>query len=277
MPELPEVEVTRRGLVPAVLHHEVAGAAVRCPMLRAPVPDLARLLTGRTLASLERRAKYLVWRFEKPGLPPGWLVTHMGMSGSWRIWPANGPIPAPGRHDHIDIDFGDVVLRYTDPRRFGAVLWFDVDPYGLPPLAKLGFEPWDARLTPEVFEERLRRTHRSIKETLLSGDVVVGCGNIYCSEALWDARIRPTRPADGLSLAAAGRLLGAVRSVLERAVAAGGSTLHDFHGPEGETGWFPLSSAVYGREGEPCPSCGRPVKRIEQGGRSTFWCPHCQH
>lgn len=183
MPELPEVEVTRRGLAPAVVGKVVTGAVVRAPKLRSPVPDLAECLSGKKLVSLGRRAKYLVWTFEGKDGKRAWLVTHMGMSGSWRIWPA--PAPEPHRHDHIDIDFGDTVLRYTDPRRFGDFRWFERDPYDEEPLRSLGKEPWDEAVTPSWFLSELKKTSRPVKEVLLSGKIVVGCGNIYASEALF--------------------------------------------------------------------------------------------
>lgn len=275
MPELPEVEVTRRGLAPALVGRTVTGAAVRCPALRGPVPDLAGRLAGRRLAALRRRGKYLIWEFVSPAGDALRLVSHMGMSGSWRIWDA--PAPEPRRHDHVDLVFGDRLVRYTDPRRFGSMFLTAGDPESEPPLNALGREPWDPALTPESFREALRRTRRPIKAALLDGRIVVGCGNIYCSEALFAAGIRPTRRADSLSPASAARLLAAVREVLERAVASGGSTLSDFHGVAGQSGWFQLSAAVYDREGEPCPKCGGPVRRIVQNGRGTFWCPRCQH
>lgn len=275
MPELPEVEVTRRGLAPAIVGRCVTAVNVRTPKLREPLQDLAALLPGLTLEHLERRAKYLIWTFRSAAGEKRWLLTHMGMSGSWRIWPV--PAPSAHKHDHADIVFGDVLVRYTDPRRFGSILFMTTDPRKSLPLTKLGCEPWDPTLTADRFYTELQKTHRSIKEVLLSGKIVVGCGNIYCSEALFAAGIRPTRPADAISKARAGRLLESVRKTLETAIAAGGSTLHDFHGVSGETGWFPLACAVYGREGKPCPICGRPITRIDQGGRSTFWCPHCQH
>ena len=274
MPELPEVEVTRRGLAPAIVGRSVTAVNVRTPKLREPLQDLAALLPGLTLEHLERWAKYLIWTFRSAAGEKRWLLTHMGMSGSWRIWSL--PAPSAHKHDHADIVFGDVLVRYTDPRRFGSILFMTTDPRKSLPLTKLGCEPWDPTLTADRFYTELQKTHRSIKEVLLSGKIVVGCGNIYCSEALFAAGIRPT-PADAISKARAGRLLESVRKTLETAIAAGGSTLHDFHGVSGETGWFPLACAVYGREGKPCPICGRPIARIEQGGRSTFWCPHCQH
>ena len=232
-------------------------AALRRPLsAAASQPLMSARPSFVNRSKIERRAKYLIWTFRSAAGEKRWLLTHMGMSGSWRIWSL--PAPSAHKHDHADIVFGDVLVRYTDPRRFGSILFMTT-------------------LTADRFYTELQKTHRSIKEVLLSGKIVVGCGNIYCSEALFAAGIRPTRPADAISKARAGRLLESVRKTLESAIAAGGSTLHDFHGVSGETGWFPLACAVYGREGKPCPICGRPIARIEQGGRSTFWCPHCQH
>lgn len=242
MPELPEVEVTRRGLAPAIVGRSVTAVNVRTPKLREPLQDLAALLPGLTLEHLERRAKYLIWTFRSAAGEKRWLLTHMGMSGSWRIWSL--PAPSAHKHDHADIVFGDVLVRYTDPRRFGSILFMTTDPRKSLPLTKLGCEPWDPTLTADRFYTELQKTHRSIKEVLLSGKIVVGCGNIYCSEALFAAGIRPTRPADAISKARAGRLLESVRKTLETAIAAGGSTLHDFHGVSGEAGWFPLACAV---------------------------------
>lgn len=212
MLELPEVEVTRRGLAPAIVGRSVTAVNVRTPKLREPLQDLAALLPGLTLEHLERRAKYLIWTFRSAAGEKRWLLTHMGMSGSWRIWSL--PAPSAHKHDHADIVFGDVLVRYTDPRRFGSILFMTTDPRKSLPLTKLGCEPWDPTLTADRFYTELQKTHRSIKEV---------------------------------------------------------------HGVSGEAGWFPLACAVYGREGKPCPICGRTIARIEQGGRSTFWCPHCQH
>ncbi len=275
MPELPEVEVTRLGLSEAIVGKRVDAAAVRCKKLRGPLPPFERILPGLTLAGIERRAKYLIWRFEDgKGKPAGWLVLHLGMTGSWRIWEV--PAPPPTRHEHVDIVFGRVLVRYTDPRRFGSMLWFEQDPHALPPLSALGPEPFDSELTDERFYESLRKSRRAIKEELLSGRSVVGCGNIYACEALFRAGIHPARPAGRISRVRASRLLTSIREVLSEAIAAGGSTLRDFHGANGETGYFALQTSVYAREGKPCAQCGAAIKRIVQGARSTFYCPRCQ-
>ena len=176
MPELPEVEVTRRGLAPAIVGRSVTAVNVRTPKLREPLQDLAALLPGLTLEHLERRAKYLIWTFRSAAGEKRWLLTHMGMSGSWRIWSL--PAPSAHKHDHADIVFGDVLVRYTDPRRFGSILFMTTDPRKSLPLTKLGCEPWDPTLTADRFYTELQKTHRSIKEVLLSGKIVVGCGNI---------------------------------------------------------------------------------------------------
>ena len=274
MPELPEVEVTRRGLS-CTVGGTVADARVRAARLRDPVPDLPKLLKGLRLAGIERRAKYLIWRFESAeGKTAGWLVTHLGMSGFWRLWP--NPAPAPRRHDHIDITIGPWTARLTDPRRFGTVLWMTQDPYRQKPLKDLGPEPFDSALTAERFWKTLHAHRTSIKAVLLSGRAAVGCGNIYCSETLFEAGIRPTRRADRVTKKEAERLLAAIRGILERAIKAGGTTLRDFHGPGGQDGYFALECRVYGREGGKCPACGGEIRRIVQNGRSSYFCPHCQ-
>jgi formamidopyrimidine-DNA glycosylase len=275
MPELPEVEVTRLGLSTAIVGKRVDAAAVRCVKLRQRMPPLGRILPGLTLQAIERRAKYLIWRFvDDAGKSAGWLVLHLGMTGSWRIWEV--PAPPPARHEHVDIVFGRVLVRYTDPRRFGSMMWFESDPYGQPPLSELGPEPFDVELTDERFFEALKKGRRAIKQELLSGRCVVGCGNIYACEALFRAGIHPGRPADRISKPRAQRLLACIRAVLSEAIAAGGSTLRDFHGANGEDGYFALQTSVYAREGKPCTNCGTDIRRILQGARSTFYCPRCQ-
>ncbi len=275
MPELPEVEVTRLGLSQAIVGRKVTSVQVRCGSLRYPVPPLGEILPGLRLAAMQRRAKYLIWRFaDQSGGTAGFLVMHLGMTGSWRIWQA--PAPQPAKHEHVDICFGDVLVRYTDPRRFGAMLWFREDPYGQRPLCGLGPEPFDPELTEQRFYESLQGSARPIKEELLCGRSVVGCGNIYACEALFRAGIHPKRAASRISRERAARLLEAVRDVLSEAIRSGGSTLRDFHGANGETGYFALRTQVYARQGKPCPHCGSPVRRIVQGARSTFYCPVCQ-
>jgi formamidopyrimidine-DNA glycosylase len=272
MPELPEVEVTRRALAPAAEGARVLDVSVRQARLRWPVPDLRQRMVGHRVQALARRGKYLLWRFEH-----GTLISHLGMSGAWRVWP--GTPPPPQRHDHVDIVLEGAVLRLTDPRRFGALLWHDaaagpVDAHPL--LAVLGLEPFDARFDGAHLHAGTRRHGAAIKQVLLAGHVVVGVGNIYASESLFRARIHPRTAARRLSLARCERLAVAVREVLTEAIGVGGSTLRDFVSAAGDAGYFMLDAMVYERGGAPCRVCGTPIRRIVQGQRSTYYCPRCQ-
>jgi len=278
MPELPEVEVTRRALAPAVEGGVVRELVVRERRLRWPVPgSLARQLAGRKVLRLERRGKYLLWRFEH-----GTLISHLGMSGSWRIHP--GGAPPPGRHDHVDVTIaqpeGACVLRLTDPRRFGALLWQRGGELALrrsPLLARLGMEPFDPRFDGAFLHQHTRGRQAPIKQVLLAGDVVVGVGNIYASESLFESGIDPRTPAAQLSRPRCDRLAHAVRGVLARAIEAGGSSLRDFIGADGRSGYFTLAAQVYERNGLICLRCRTAlVRRIVQSGRATYFCPHCQ-
>lgn len=274
MPELPEVEVTRRALAPAVEHQRVTSVEVREFRLRWPVPrDLAAQLVGRRVERLGRRGKYLLWEFEH-----GTLISHLGMSGAWRLWPALSA-PLPGRHDHVDIGVSRWLLRLTDPRRFGALLWHPSEEgpiAGHPLLARLGIEPFDSRFDGEWLHAGTRGRAAAIKQVLLSGQVVVGVGNIYASEALYRARINPKLAAHCLGAPRCGRLATAVVEVLTEAIGVGGSTLRDFVSAAGDAGYFMLDAAVYEREGAPCRACGTAIRRIVQGQRSTYYCPFCQ-
>lgn len=273
MPELPEVEVTRRALEPHLVGRALEAVVVRQPRLRQPVPEgLDALLRGAVLEALERRGKYLLWRFAK-----GTLISHLGMTGVWRIHPR--PAPAPRAHDHLDLVFRGALARLTDPRRFGAVLWHPAaagDVQAHPALAYLGVEPFDARFNGTWLHRYTRGRRVAIKPLLLGGQVVVGVGNIYCSESLFRAGIDPRSPAGRLSAPRCARLAAAVREVLAEAIAVGGSTLRDFVSAEGAEGYFMREAAVYGREGLPCRVCGTPVRRLVQGQRATYWCPLCQ-
>lgn len=286
MPELPEVEVTRRGLLPHVLDGRIESVAVRHRGLRWPVPDdLETTLAGRTVRRIERRGKYLLLDCVREGGDPddenGWLLIHLGMTGTLRVLPH---APAPGPHDHLDLvlcqpDGARVTLRYRDPRRFGAMLWAAVPEAGLaahPLLKGLGIEPFDARFDGAWLHRHTRGRSAAIKTVLLAGDIVVGVGNIYASESLFRARIRPTTPAGRLSAARCERLAEAVRETLAQAIERGGSTLRDFVGSDGASGYFQLDCFVYDRAGRPCKVCGTPIRQIVQGQRSTFYCPHCQ-
>lgn len=273
MPELPEVETTRQGLLPHVAGQVIARVVVRHPRLRWPVPrGLERRLTGGRITDIHRRGKYLLLEIDAGGAA-GWLLMHLGMSGSLRV--VDGATP-PGPHDHFDLVFENGrALRLRDPRRFGAVLWTD-DPRDHPLLAGLGVEPLSPEFTGEVLYARTRNRSAPIKHVLMDARLVVGVGNIYANEALFAAGIDPRLPARRLGRLRCARLASAVRDTLARAIAAGGSSLRDFVGADGNPGYFQQHYAVYGRAGLPCPACRRPIRTIRQGGRATFFCPHCQ-
>jgi formamidopyrimidine-DNA glycosylase len=272
MPELPEVEVTRRGIAAGIAGRQLARAVLRAPTLRYPVPaGLARKLAGRTLRAVERRGKYLLLDFGT-----GHLLIHLGMSGSLRFV---APGARPGKHDHADFVFGakgnEMVLRYTDPRRFGALLWLEGDPLAHPLLAKLGIEPLTRAFTATRLHELLRGKSVSIKQAIMDGSLVVGVGNIYASESLFDAGIDPRTRAGSVSAARLSLLVPEIKKTLRAAIRAGGSSLRDFCGPEG-MGDFQTRHQVYDRAGEPCVKCGTPIRQIRQGQRSTYFCPRCQ-
>ncbi|MBV8211581.1 MAG: bifunctional DNA-formamidopyrimidine glycosylase/DNA-(apurinic or apyrimidinic site) lyase [Burkholderiaceae bacterium] len=277
MPELPEVEVTRRYMASLLEGRAARAVRVYERRLRWPVPrSLAATLAGQRLQRMDRRAKYLLWRFEH-----GVLISHLGMSGSWRIYPGppDGAIPARGRHDHVDLEFDSMLARLTDPRRFGALLWHPASAGEVerhPLLAGLGPEPLEADFDGSRLFQATRGRTASIKQLVLAGDAVVGVGNIYASESLFDAGIDPRVPAGRLSRARCTRLAQAIRAVLTRAIDAGGSTLRDYASADGAQGQYPLQARVYGRDGLECLVCGRPIRRIVQGQRATYWCARCQ-
>ena len=281
MPELPEVEVSRQGLLPYLPGKRVVGAELRTPRLRHDIPrELPALLAGRTLLSIDRRAKYLVFAFSAGAetacatLPPaGWLILHLGMSGSLRLAPPGTP---PQRHDHFDLIFADIVLRLRDPRRFGTLAWTEDAPDGHPLLVTQGIEPLNAEFSGAWLHAASRGRSIPIKQFLMDSHIVVGIGNIYASEILFRAGISPRLAAGRLSRPRCDALAAAVREILSAAISAGGSSVRDYVHSDGGAGCFQLQCAVYGRSGEPCAVCGRPVRSIRQGGRSTFYCPHCQ-
>lgn len=269
MPELPEVETTRRGLLPRLAGRTLERVVVRDPRLRWPVPpDLAARLAGRTLSDLRRRGKYLLFDFG--GVTQ---IVHLGMSGSLRFVDAG---EAAARHDHVDWQFdGGVTLRLRDPRRFGAVLWTD-DAARHPLLAHLGPEPLTDAFDADYLHAQCRRRSAAIKQVIMDATVVVGVGNIYASESLFHAGIRPGTAARRLGRPACARLVDAIRRVLGAAIAAGGSSLRDYVATDGELGYFQLQTRVYDRAGQPCKACGTVVRRIVQGQRASFYCPRCQ-
>ncbi|TCW31645.1 bifunctional DNA-formamidopyrimidine glycosylase/DNA-(apurinic or apyrimidinic site) lyase [Gulbenkiania mobilis] len=269
MPELPEVETTRRGVAPTLENAVIETVTVRHTGLRWPISEtLAAVLADRRVRKVERRAKYLLVRFDH-----GTLLIHLGMSGSLRFVPPGTP---PTKHDHVDLHLHDTVLRYRDPRRFGALLWHEGDPATHPLLARLGPEPLEDAFDGDYLYRATRTRRQAIKQVLMDNHMVVGVGNIYANEALFLAGIRPDRPACRLGTEETTRLAEAIRGVLARAIDAGGSTLRDFVGAGGEPGYFQQTYAVYARAGEPCRVCGTPVVQIRQGQRSSFYCPGCQ-
>jgi formamidopyrimidine-DNA glycosylase len=268
MPELPEVEVTRRGLEPQLTGRVISGVAVREPRLRWPVPKDVHSLVGRTVKAIHRRGKYLL-----VDCSDGHLILHLGMSGSLRVLPAGTP---PQKHDHFDLQFGDKILRLRDPRRFGAVLWTSADIDTHPLLVHLGLEPLSRTLHPARLHQ-LTRGHRApIKQFLMDGRRIVGVGNIYASESLFRAGIHPGSPAGKLSLERCTRLAASIKHTLRAAIRAGGSTLRDFVGADGNAGYFQQRYWAYDRAGKPCRRCGSTIRKIQQGQRSTFYCPTCQ-
>jgi len=269
MPELPEVEITRRGIEPFLAARTITGVVVRHARLRWPIPrGLGAILTGEQIRSIERRAKYLLLRCSK-----GTLILHLGMSGSLRIVRATDPA---GPYDHFDLRVGDVSVRLRDPRRFGAVLWHRGDPASHPLLSRLGVEPLSSEFNGPVLYAVTRGRRTAIKQVLMDSRLVAGVGNIYANESLFRAAIRPRTPAQRLSLPRCERLTTAIRETLQDALAAGGSTLRDFVGSDGAPGYFQQQYLVYDRSGEPCRRCGTPIRHLVQGQRSTYYCPGCQ-
>lgn len=269
MPELPEVETTRRGVEPYLKHQIIHRVIVREHRLRWPVPpDLNQRMSDLTVRSVGRRAKYLIIEFD-----PGYLLIHLGMSGSLRLVE---PETAPEKHDHIDFVLEHKILRYRDPRRFGAVLWH-TGPLEFHPLLKqLGPEPLSDDFDGEVLYRACRGKNAAIKQLLMNNHLVVGVGNIYANEALFEAGIHPTRSGQALSRSECTRLAEIIKSTLTRSIAAGGSTLRDFVGADSKPGYFQQSYKVYARADQPCPNCGSPIAQIRQGQRSSYYCPLCQ-
>ena len=269
MPELPEVEVTRRSFADQIAGAELLSLQLGKP-LRWPLGLAPEHLAGRRIRGVRRRGKYLLVDLDR-----GLLLLHLGMSGSLRF---ASTLPAPGPHDHMDLHTSQGVLRLHDPRRFGAVVYApdEQSPQAQKLLGHLGVEPFSEAFTPEMFYEGLQRKTCPIKTTLLQGDVVVGVGNIYASEALFLAGIRPTLASGRISRPRAKRLHQVVIEVLNLALAKGGSTLKDFSSAQGTNGHYQFEAWVYDRSGLPCRVCATPVRMIRQGQRSTYYCPVCQ-
>ncbi len=273
MPELPEVEVTCRGIAPALVGSRVFAVTARVPALRYPLPtNLNHVLSGRHLISVSRRGKYLLLDFGN-----GHLLIHLGMSGSLRLVSAS--LPAE-KHDHLDLIFSirgrKRALRLRDPRRFGAVLWLDRDPMAHPLLAVLGIEPLADEFSAAWLKNEFAGLAAAIKPTLMDSHRVVGIGNIYASESLFRAGIDPRAAAGRISLKRLERLVPAIKETLTAAIEAGGSSLRDFIHSDGSSGYFQQQYFVYGRSGEPCHVCGRPIRELRQGQRASFFCAGCQ-
>ena len=269
MPELPEVETTRRGISPHLVGHTIDELRVFDRRLRWPVPrDLESRVAGQPLVSIRRRAKYLLL-----DLPLGSVIVHLGMSGRLQVVDNSHPRKT---HDHVDwcFDHG-LTLRLHDPRRFGCVLWNDsADAHPL--IAHLGPEPLSDAFDAEYLYEAARGRNVALKNFIMNAKVVVGVGNIYASEALFLAGLHPLKPAKKLSRPASHRLTAAIMHVLTAAIAAGGTTLRDFFGGDGSPGYFSQELNVYGRRGEPCVTCGKPITQRGIGQRSSFYCTRCQ-
>ena len=270
VPELPEVETTRRGVAPHVERQKVTAVRIYDRRLRWPVPrDLARRLVGRVVDRIDRRSKYLLFR-----IGPDTLIVHLGMTGSLRVFSAPPPRQA---HDQVDLEFeSGIVLRYRDPRRFGAMLWSPASSREHPLLASLGPEPFAREFNADYLYRATRTRRAAIKVALMDNRLVVGVGNIYASEALFRARIRPTRSASRVSKQRYARLVDAVRDTLTDAIAKGGSTLRDYVDARGAPGYFQLNYYVYGRAGEPCRVCGTTIRSVRLGARASYYCPRCQ-
>lgn len=270
MPELPEVETTRRGISPHILNKPVFAVAIRQQQLRWPVPaGLEQELVGSRITAVGRRAKYLLFYLEH-----GCVILHLGMSGSLRILDPSTPAD---KHDHVDIVFDDgACLRLRDPRRFGSIHWTDKDPLKHHLLRRLGPEPLERDFSaPHLYDLSRNRT-QAVKSFIMDSRTVVGVGNIYASEALFRSGIHPLRKAGNISLARYDALVGAIRGVLNAALAKGGTTLRDFVGGDGAPGYFGLELDVYDRAGEPCRNCRGSIRQIRQGQRSTYYCAQCQ-
>lgn len=269
MPELPEVETTLRGVRPWLEGRRLAGITVRERRLRWPVPEAVQKARGATVTGLRRRAKYLLIDTDAGGS----LLVHLGMSGSLRVVTDGA---APRTHDHFDLETAEAVVRFNDPRRFGALLWVEGDAEDHPLLSHLGPEPLGGTFDGRWLHGLARGRRAAVKTFIMDGRVVVGVGNIYASEALYMAGIHPTRPAGRISMARYEGLAAAIRDVLARSIERGGTTLRDYVNSDGAPGYFAMDLLVYGRAGEGCFQCGAEIRQKVIGQRSSFYCPRCQ-
>jgi len=270
MPELPEVETSRRGIEPYILKQAVTDVVIRQKQLRWPITaTLKKQLTQQVIRQVERRGKYILLRTDT-----GTVIMHLGMSGSLRIVDKN---IAAEKHDHIDICFANnKILRLRDPRRFGAVLWTKKYPLKHKLLSKLEPGPVSDEFTAEYFYAMSRKRKIAIKTFLMNSHIVVGVGNIYANESLFSAGINPKCLANKISLVRYQKLIPIIKSILQRSIEQGGTTLKDFTQQDGKPGYFQQTLLVYGKTNQPCPNCGKPIKQITQAQRSSFYCTHCQ-
>ncbi|MGH1485232.1 MAG: bifunctional DNA-formamidopyrimidine glycosylase/DNA-(apurinic or apyrimidinic site) lyase [Cellvibrionaceae bacterium] len=270
MPELPEVETTRRGISPHIEGKKLTTVIIRQHSLRWPIPkELPQLLEKKLLKDIQRRGKYLLFRFTS-----GHMLIHLGMSGSLRIV---DPKELQRKHDHVDFIFSrKTCLRFHDPRRFGAILWTDEPLEEHKLLTHLGPEPLSPEFNLDYLFAKSRQRKKDIKTFIMDSKIVVGVGNIYANEALFDAGIRPTKPAGKVSKKQYEKLITAIKQVLERSIIQGGTTLRDFVGGDGQPGYFVQQLNVYGREGLACKKCSKTLKAIRQSQRITVYCSHCQ-
>lgn len=272
MPELPEVETTKRGIESYVVKNTVTNVTVRNYSLRWPINnDLSSILLGKTINKLFRRGKYLVFQTDH-----GCLIIHLGMSGKLRVLKQEEAVNIL-KHDHVDIKFSNgYILRYNDPRRFGAVIWTYNDPDEHELLKYLGPEPLTTEFDSAYLFDQLKSRSSSIKTVIMNSKIVVGVGNIYANEALFLAGIHPKLPANKLTQKQSDVLVATIKTVLEKAIKAGGTTLKDFRKADGKPGYFAQELNVYGREGEACLRCGSPIQHYKETQRATFFCPLCQ-
>ena len=270
MPELPEVETTCRGLAPHLTGRLISRVVIRNGSLRWPIPAaIEQKLPGQRIHGISRRGKYLLLQCDR-----GWLILHLGMSGSLRVLPGGTP---PEKHDHFDLMLDNrTLMRLRDPRRFGAVLWTESDVFSHSLLIALGVEPLTDDFNADMLYTQTRSRSASIKQVLMDSHLVVGVGNIYANESLFRAGINPKISANRISRTRYANLVEEIKETLKLAISAGGSSLRDFVGAEGKPGYFQQQYFVYGRTGESCRNCSAEIKQIRQGQRSTFYCPQCQ-
>ena len=271
MPELPEVEITKQGIEPFLRGQTIEKIVLRNLQLRWPIPQkLRKILPGLKIASITRRAKYILI-----DCSAGWLIIHLGMSGSLRV--LNPSSETPTKHEHYDLHVSNYnMILYRDPRKFGALIWTANNPNDHRLISHLGPEPLDDEFNSDFLHQKLQTKSSAVKLQIMNNQVVTGVGNIYANESLFHAGIRPSRRANDVSRRKLERLITAIKTTLKRAIRAGGSSLQDFYLADGSTGYFQQEYMVYGRDGEPCRKCETTIKSITLGQRSSFYCPKCQ-